>query len=77
MPETTEVGAKATLKKKVSGTTFSLSLTDATLKDQGKTFKDLTVTAERKLAGAGRKGLRQAGRAPEVHAMQGFSLAAQ
>lgn len=51
IPERVDPSAKATLKKKWQGATFSLSLTDATLKDQGKTLKDLVVGVEKKLAG--------------------------
>ena len=51
IPEETHVGAKATFKKKINGTALSLSLTDATFKDQGQTLKDVVLTAERQLSG--------------------------
>lgn len=50
VPDQTDVGAKATFKKRINGTALSLSLTDATFKDQGQTLKDVVLTAERQLS---------------------------
>jgi hypothetical protein len=52
VPEQTDVVVRSTIKKKISDTTFFLSLSDATFKDQGKYLKDVVVAAERKLGGA-------------------------
>lgn len=51
LPETTEFSARTTLRKNINDVGFSLSLTDATLKDEGKTLKDVIIAAERKLGG--------------------------